>query len=1091
MKVREIDIPDNRPFIVRAAELKPSNDFNPPNTLGKPRGEKNPEAKKVMAMDTCIKNVLSGFRNELANCGTPMFVGYGLLSSISQEALIRAGVETIADEMTRKFVKFRYDVDDGANDHEKEISDLEEQAAKYKIKDIFNDAAQKDGYFGGCLVYIDVGDLDDEEALEPLVLDKKTFKKGMLKGFKVIEPINIYPAEYNTTDPTDKNYFNPEYWYILGKRYHASRFLYFVGNSVPILLKPAYNFFGIARAQLALDYIAHFVENRESAQELLNKFSLTCWKTDMSQVLAGESCNDLVKRVKMFNKMKSNNGTLVVDKEQEDIMQINTPLGGVRDIVDMSLSLLTAVWRIPKIKYIGEGEGGLNASSKEQMRSFYDFILSQKEKMFTGPMEKVLKILQLNMGKDINESIGFEFPSLVEMDDAEIAQLNKMKADTAVQLINAGVVSQEEVRQNLSMDKHSGFSMIDVDDVPEELEQPNEKEVVEVEDKDLIFDEFEESEHPRSQNGRFTNKSGGQTEKENKNGRKQGTSGTTEVSFRDYRRGHSGNNERIWVESRGSGNGGQNGVVKHTPSEGFANFLKSKNKPVNSYNELPKGSSESVKGFLEAFRSANKMNERASAQVYEYPEEDYKNMRLFVAENGLSGFALKEDGDIVSVFSQEKRGSAGALELAIAQGGKKLDCFDTFLPKIYKEHGLVEYKRDKWAEEYKPANWDKEYFKQYNNGEPDVVYMKVDGAVVGDGIKKSFWKKIKGLFTFDNDFKESEHPRNSQNGRFVKKASSSVGAVAEGVEKAKKNREYALSRIKSDSQKKNYEEMFNRTNAINGVDFTDKDVMDRLAKKGLDISEVKKRYDMYRKEYDNAKRTKEGRLVDTQLLNSDDKGNYTPEREKLHNEIIDKYYINKETMNKYKVPDGVRPKVVILGGRGGSGKSKLKGLAYDPEKYLILDVDEIKEKLPEYGGRKGKDNFGLNAWEVHEESGDIAKIVREKARKNRMNVVLDMTCAKLDSTMKKIKEFEDDGYDVDGAFMELTRDLSTERSMMRGIKGRFLPMDQAMGMKDNEKVFEEAMGHFKNWTIWDNSGVGKTEKPKLVASTYSEDYFDK
>ncbi|MBO7712509.1 MAG: DUF1073 domain-containing protein [Methanobrevibacter sp.] len=488
MKVREIEIPDNRPFIVKASEYKPADNFNPPNTLGKPRGE-GVEAKRVMAMDACIKNVLSGFQSELYNAGTPMFAGYGLLSSISQEALIRAGVETIADEMTRKFVTFRYDVDDGRENHEQEISALEEEAAKFKLKEIFNDAAQKDGYFGGCLVYIDVGELDDEEALEPLTLDKKTFKKGMLKGFKVIEPINIYPGEYNTNDPTDEHYFNPEYWYVLGKRYHASRFLYFVSNSVPVLLKPAYNFFGIARAQLALDYIAHFVENRESAQELLNKFSLTCWKTDMSQVLAGESCNDLVKRVRMFNKMKSNNGTLVVDKEQEDIMQINTPLAGVRDIVDMSLSLLTAVWRIPKIKYIGEGEGGLNASSKEQMRSFYDFILSQKEKMFTQPMETVLKILQLNMGKDINESIGFEFPSLVEMDDAEIANLNKLKADTAVQLINAGVVSQEEVRQNLSMDKHSGFSMIDVDDMPEQPEQPNEKEVVEVEDEDLVMDE--------------------------------------------------------------------------------------------------------------------------------------------------------------------------------------------------------------------------------------------------------------------------------------------------------------------------------------------------------------------------------------------------------------------------------------------------------------------------------------------------------------------------------------------------------------------------------------------------------------------------
>ena len=720
------------------------------------------------------------------------------------------------------------------------------------------------------------------------------------------------------------------------------------------------------------------------------------------------------------------------------------------------------------------------------MRSFYDFILSQKEKMFTQPIETVLKILQLNMGKEVNPAIGFEFPSLVEMDDSEIASLNKMKADTAVSLINAGVVSQEEVRQNLSMDKHSGFSMIDVDDVPEQPEEP-EKEIVDVEDEDLIFDEFKENEHPRSQNGRFTNKNSGQTEKENKNGRSQEFDG----NFGKLRELSSVAKRNLWADGRRSENGSGNEHLVHTPSDYFKGILKDGGFAVNSYRELKKNDSESVKEFLEKFKSANEANKKASAQVYQYPDEDYKKMRLFVAENGKSGFALKEDGDIVSVFSQEKRATGCMLELAIAQGGKKLDCFDTFLPKIYKKHGLEEYKRDKWAEEYKPESWDKEYFKEYNNGEPDVVYMKVKGSVVGDEVKKSLWEKIKAIFANDADFKEEEHPRNRENGRFVKKAGGYASQTEQNVEKAKKNREYALSRIKSDSQKKKYQEMFDRTDAINKIDIKDEDVIKRLENKGLDVKEIKKRYDMYRNEYDNAKRTKDGRLVDTQIINSDENGNYTPEREKLHNEIIDKYYINKETMTKYKVPDGVRPKVIVLGGRGGSGKSKLKGLAYDPEKYLVLDVDEIKEKIPEYGGRKGKENFGLNAWQVHEESGDIAKLIREKARKNRMNIVLDMTCAKLDSTIKKIKEFENDGYDVDGAFMELTRDLSTERSMARGIKGRFLPMDQAIGMKDNEKVFEEAMQYFKNWTIWDNSGVGREEKPKLVASTYSEDFFEK
>lgn len=524
MKVRDFSAPDTRPLLVKAADYRNSREDNymPPITLGRPKA-KSKEARRVMAMDACVKNVLSGIQDELSYMAMPKFLGYAMLSNISQEALIRAGVETIADEMTRKFVEFTYDDDDGndAEKKEKLIADMESQAAKYKLKETFNDALIKDGNFGGCLIYIDVGDLDDEEAAEPLVLKKETFKKGSFRGFRVIEPINIYPGSYNTSDPTSEDYFKPEYWYILGRRYHASRFIYIASNEAPLLLKPAYNFFGIPRAQLALDYVAQFVANRESAQELLNKFSLTCWKTNMGQELQGKSLGDLTNRAKLFNKMKHNSGVMLLDKETEDMVQINTPLGGVREIVEMSLNLLTAVWRIPKIKYLGEGEGGLNASSVEQMRSFYDFILSQKEKVLTQPMETVLKIFQLNLGYDINEALGFKFPSLVEMDESERANLNKMQADRDNIYLAAGVISQEEVRQRLSMDKNSGYSMIDIDDVPEMPEEPlkdaekvdsdEEDRIaadadIKEEKKEIVMDEFIENEHPRDKSGRFIDK---------------------------------------------------------------------------------------------------------------------------------------------------------------------------------------------------------------------------------------------------------------------------------------------------------------------------------------------------------------------------------------------------------------------------------------------------------------------------------------------------------------------------------------------------------------------------------------------------------
>lgn len=64
-------------------------------------------------------------------------------------------------------------------------------------------------------------------------------------------------------------------------------------------------------------------------------------------------------------------------------------------------------------------------------------------------------------------------------------------------------------------------------------------------------------------------------------------------------------------------------------------------------------------------------------------------MRLFLTQDAKAGFALKGD-DVVSVFSTQKDGAAHLmLLLAIQAGGRRLDAFDSVLPKIYAPNGFV------------------------------------------------------------------------------------------------------------------------------------------------------------------------------------------------------------------------------------------------------------------------------------------------------------------------------------------------------------------------------------------------------------------
>mgnify|MGYP003646026872 CR=1 FL=1 len=130
--------------------------------------------------------------------------------------------------------------------------------------------------------------------------------------------------------------------------------------------------------------------------------------------------------------------------------------------------------------------------------------------------------------------------------------------------------------------------------------------------------------------------------------------------------------------------------------------------------------------FRDAIQEA-KANSRFGAAVYVYPVDEYAGMRLFLTEDGKAGFALKGD-DIVSVFAgKEHPGAANSvLQLATQEGGRRLDAFDTVLPNMYALHGFRAVARTKWNDDYAPDGWNKDTFKEFNNGKPDVVFMVHD-----------------------------------------------------------------------------------------------------------------------------------------------------------------------------------------------------------------------------------------------------------------------------------------------------------------------------------------------------------------------------
>ncbi|WP_313449651.1 DUF1073 domain-containing protein [Atlantibacter hermannii] len=444
-----------------------------------------PEAIRsaVLAMDsTPYGEINDAYAMGYAWGNMDSFPGYPYLSMMAQKPEYRKMVGTIAEEMTRKWIKLKTVGDDDKSDRVKQLYDALE---RYHVRDKFREAAEHDGYFGGGQIYIDVLSpknvsawTDDNELQSKLFISEKKIPKGSLKGFQVIEPVWTYPGVYNAQNPLSPDFYKPTEWFVMGKTVHASRMIDFVSRQVPDLLKASYNFRGLSLIQIAEPYVNNWLRTRDSVSDMIHSFSIPVIGTDMSQVLQGGGAENLLMRLMMFNQCRDNRGAFAKDnnKEQPETVEfVNAPLSGLDMLQAQAQEQMASVSSIPLVKLLGITPNGLNASSDGEIRVFYDYIHSLQQSIFKTPLKRVLDVIQLSEFGDIDPDIYFEFEPLYEMSAKEKAEIRKIDADTDAVYVTAGVLSGNEVREKIADDPDSPYHSLDLsDEIEIDLEEDEE-----------------------------------------------------------------------------------------------------------------------------------------------------------------------------------------------------------------------------------------------------------------------------------------------------------------------------------------------------------------------------------------------------------------------------------------------------------------------------------------------------------------------------------------------------------------------------------------------------------------------------------------
>jgi uncharacterized protein len=416
-----------------------------------------------------------------------LFLGYPYLAELAQRPEYRITSEIRAEEMTRKWIKFtgtKTNQNERDESREKEIEDkikdLTDFLEHLRVRDWFKDAAAQDAFFGISHILIELTDQNVDNINDPELKtsigngrderSKAKLSKGCLKGLRTIEPLWVYPTSYNAINPLRPSWYDPEVWYVMGTEVHKTRLLSLIGRPVPDMLKPAYAFGGVSMSQLALPYVNIWLKTRQSVGDIVHAYSVMVLMTNLgTQTQPGGA--DVIARAELFNALRDNRGLYVLDKSTEDFKNVSAQIAGLSDLQAQAQEHMFSVNRIPAVKFAGIQPKGLNATSEGEMRAFYDTVKAEQNHLFRTPLNTIIDIAMISLWGQRDEDIEWDFVELWESTAKEKAEIRKMNMEVDQIAIDAGIIWQEEARSRVANDPESGYDNIEVEDVPDLLEE--------------------------------------------------------------------------------------------------------------------------------------------------------------------------------------------------------------------------------------------------------------------------------------------------------------------------------------------------------------------------------------------------------------------------------------------------------------------------------------------------------------------------------------------------------------------------------------------------------------------------------------------
>lgn len=335
--------------------------------------------------------------------------------------------------------------------------------------------------YGGALIVMLI---DDGRGLEEPVDWEHIRSIDELRVYErsIVQPdyASLYQQDYGGKGVGNRvsKFGQPEYYYvssIYGSfKVHESRCLVFRNGVLPEQTSNAtYLFWGMPEYVRIRRALRETVTAHTDSVKLLERSvqAIYSMKGLASLLTTDGGENQVLKRLQLVDTSRGLLNSIAIDSEGEQYDFKTFQFSGVKDVIDATCNMLSALTNIPQTILFGRSPAGMNATGDSDFESYYNFVEKIQRLMLKRNLRTLLDVVfraGIASG-DVAEEPDYklEFKPLWSLSDTEQAAVDQTKAQTALvkaqtaqAYVDMQALDPTEVRRRLASDEE-----FDVEDI--------------------------------------------------------------------------------------------------------------------------------------------------------------------------------------------------------------------------------------------------------------------------------------------------------------------------------------------------------------------------------------------------------------------------------------------------------------------------------------------------------------------------------------------------------------------------------------------------------------------------------------------------